>query len=61
MPLPIVIGNSPAHELLQKALLLLKRMKGPSRHTEAHTYAKGMYSPSEVKKFIKRLQTDDSL
>ena len=60
VPLPIIIGKSQTHELLQKALLLLKRMEKKTQ-TEEHTYGKGVYSPSEVKRLIKRIEKDENL
>ncbi len=59
MPQSIYLRKSPAEELLDRALLLLKKVE--SRETETHRWASGMYSPKAVKKMMGLLEGDDAL
>ena len=59
MPQSIYLRKSLAEELLDRALLLLKKVE--SQKTEMHRWASGMYSPKAVKKMMKLLEGDDAL
>ena len=59
MPQSIYLRKSIAEELLDRALLLLKKVE--SQKTEMHRWASGMYSPKTVKKMMGLLEGDDAL
>ena len=59
MPQSIYLKKSLTEELLDRALLLLKKVE--SQKTEMHRWASGMYSPKAVKKMMKLLEGDDAL
>lgn len=59
MPQSIYLRKSLSEELLDRALLLLKRMKSPN--TEEHRWAGGVHSPREVRKFMELLDSDETL
>lgn len=59
MPQSIYLRKSPAEELLDRALLLLKKVE--SQKTETHRWASGVYSPKEVRKLMGLLEGDDTL
>jgi hypothetical protein len=59
VPQSIYLRKSLAEELLDRALLLLKKVE--SQKTETHRWASGMYSPKAVKKMMGLLEGDDAL